>query len=205
VSDYGLDDRATGVRSLAGVKRIFPLASVSRPALGPTQPPVQWVPGVLSPGLKRGQGVTLTTHPHLVPRSWMSRSYIPLPASASMACRGTALLIYIYIYTHTHIYINIYIYIPRTNIIQLSDHTVSLCSSGSIVSDYGPGRGKGFFLYPLCPSGSTQPPVQWVPGVLFPGVKRGRGVMLTTHPHLVPRSWMSRSCISSPPKRLHGV
>jgi hypothetical protein len=25
---------------------IFPLASVSRPALGPTQPPVQWAPGV---------------------------------------------------------------------------------------------------------------------------------------------------------------
>jgi hypothetical protein len=48
-------------------ERIFPLASVSRPALGPTQPPVQWVPGVLSPGLKRGQGVPLTTHPHLVP------------------------------------------------------------------------------------------------------------------------------------------
>jgi hypothetical protein len=30
--------------------------------------------GFLSPGLKRGRGVTLTTHPHLVPRS-MSRSY----------------------------------------------------------------------------------------------------------------------------------
>jgi hypothetical protein len=44
-------------------ERIFPVASVSRPALGPTQPPVQWVPGVLSPGLKRGRGVTLTTHP----------------------------------------------------------------------------------------------------------------------------------------------
>jgi hypothetical protein len=68
VSDYGLDDRAIGVRSLAGAED-FPLASVSRPALGPTQPPVQWVPGVLSPGVKRGRGVTLTTHLHLVPRS----------------------------------------------------------------------------------------------------------------------------------------
>jgi hypothetical protein len=66
VSDYGLDDRAIGVRSPAGAKDF---SSVSRPALGPTQPPVQWVPGVLSPGVKRGRGVTLTTHPHLVSRS----------------------------------------------------------------------------------------------------------------------------------------
>jgi hypothetical protein len=47
VSDYGLDDRAIGVDPRRG-QRIFPLTSVSRPALGPTQPPVQWVPGVLS-------------------------------------------------------------------------------------------------------------------------------------------------------------
>jgi hypothetical protein len=53
-------------------ERNFPLASVSRPTLGP---PVQLVPGVLSPELKNGRGVTLTTHPHLVPRSRMSRSY----------------------------------------------------------------------------------------------------------------------------------
>jgi hypothetical protein len=39
--------------------RIFPLASVSRPALRPMQHPIQWVP---SPGLKRGRGVSLTTH-----------------------------------------------------------------------------------------------------------------------------------------------
>jgi hypothetical protein len=59
---------------------------MSRPALGPTQPPVQWVPGALSPGVKRGRGVMLTTHPYLV------GAIPPLPPSASMACRGTALL-----------------------------------------------------------------------------------------------------------------
>jgi hypothetical protein len=37
-------------------QEIFPLASVSRPALGPTQSPVQWVPGVLSPGVKARPG-----------------------------------------------------------------------------------------------------------------------------------------------------
>jgi hypothetical protein len=55
VSDYGLDDRAIGVRSPAGAKD-FSLFSVSRPALGPTQPPVQWVPGVLSPRIKARPG-----------------------------------------------------------------------------------------------------------------------------------------------------
>ena len=34
----------------------------SRPALGPTQPPVQWVPG-LSRGVEGGRGVTQTPHP----------------------------------------------------------------------------------------------------------------------------------------------
>jgi hypothetical protein len=63
--------------------QIFPVTSVSRPALGLTQPPVQWVPGLLSPGVKGGRGVTLTTHPHLVPRSWMSRSCNSSPPCAS--------------------------------------------------------------------------------------------------------------------------
>jgi hypothetical protein len=90
VSGYWLDDRAIEVRSPAKAKD-FSSSSVSRPALGPTQPPVQWVPGVLSPGLKRGRGVTLTTQPYLVPRSRMSRSYTPLPPSGSVACSGTAL------------------------------------------------------------------------------------------------------------------
>jgi hypothetical protein len=39
----------------------------------------------------------------------------------------------------------------------------------------------------------------------FLGVKCGRGLMLTTHPHLMSRSRMIRSYISSPPWHLHDV
>ena len=59
---YGLD--GPGIESRWG--RDFP--QLSRPALRPTQPPVQWVPG-LSRGVRCCRGVTLTLHPLLVPRS----------------------------------------------------------------------------------------------------------------------------------------
>jgi hypothetical protein len=71
VSDYGLDDRAIGIRSPAGEKDFSCILCVQTGS----EAHVQWVPGVLSPGVKRGRGMTLTTHPHLVPWSWMSRSY----------------------------------------------------------------------------------------------------------------------------------
>jgi hypothetical protein len=57
-TDYGLD--VLGIESRWG--RDF--SHMSRPALGPTQPAVQWIPG-LSWGYS-GQGVVLTTSP---PRS----------------------------------------------------------------------------------------------------------------------------------------
>jgi len=69
-TDYGLD----GPGSNPGGDEIL---RPSRPALGYTQSPVKWVPG-LSPRVKCGRGVVLTTHPLLVSRSWKSRA-IPLP------------------------------------------------------------------------------------------------------------------------------
>jgi hypothetical protein len=49
---YGLDDRGVGVRVPVG-PRIFFFSTSSRPALGSTQPLIQWVPGALSTGVKR--------------------------------------------------------------------------------------------------------------------------------------------------------
>jgi hypothetical protein len=57
---YGLG--GPGIESRWG--RDFP--RLSRPSLGPTQSPVQWVPGI-SLGVQSGRGVTLTPHPLLVP------------------------------------------------------------------------------------------------------------------------------------------
>jgi hypothetical protein len=45
-----------------------------KPALGPTHPPIQWVPGGLSLGIKR-----LITHLHLMPRLRMVDLYFHSP------------------------------------------------------------------------------------------------------------------------------
>jgi hypothetical protein len=73
---YGLDDRGSRVRFPAGLG-ISLYTTASGTALGPTQPPIQWVPGTLSLGVKR-PGVKLTTHLHLVPRLKISGAIHPL-------------------------------------------------------------------------------------------------------------------------------
>ena len=87
---------------------------------------------------------------------------------------------------------------------------ISSCNSFTTTSGYGRGSSVGIATDygldgPRSNSGGdknfrpsrpalrpTQPPVKCVPG-LFPGVKCGRGVLLTTHPLLVPWSWKSRA------------
>jgi hypothetical protein len=78
VSGYGLDDRALEVRSPAEVRN-FSSNLCIQTVSGAHPASCTMRTGVLSPGLKRGRGVTLTTHPHLVPKSWMSRSYTSSP------------------------------------------------------------------------------------------------------------------------------
>jgi hypothetical protein len=57
VSGYGLDGQAIEVRSPAGAKDISSSLCVQTGSGA-----VQCVPEVLSPEIKRGRGVTLTTH-----------------------------------------------------------------------------------------------------------------------------------------------
>jgi hypothetical protein len=67
---------------------IFLLTTASRPALGSTYPPIQWVPGALSLGVK-WRGVKPNAHLHLAPRPWMRGAIPPLPNTLSW--RGSQL------------------------------------------------------------------------------------------------------------------
>jgi hypothetical protein len=75
---YRLDHRRVGVESRWGQE-----FSPHRPdrLLRSTEPPIQWVPGALSPGVKRPG--RLTTHLQLVPRSRKCGSIHPLPHTPS--------------------------------------------------------------------------------------------------------------------------
>jgi hypothetical protein len=86
-------------------------------------------------------------------------------------------------------------------------------SSVSIVSDYRledrgsiPAEAKDFSSSLCVQTSSEAHPAAYPMGTggSLAGVQRGRGVMLTTHPSLVPRSRMSGIYTSSPPYRLHG-
>jgi hypothetical protein len=94
VCDYTLDDRTTEVRSPAEAKDFSCSICVERPS----QPPIQWTPGVLSPGGKARSGSDSDHSPHLVPRSRMSRSYTSSPHFHLHGASGTALLLWHQLY-----------------------------------------------------------------------------------------------------------
>jgi hypothetical protein len=81
-------DWTTGVRSWTG-ENDFYSTSASRLPLGPTQPPIQWVPGVLSLRVKCSHYVTLTPQPHLLSRSRMSRRCISCPLLDLLECHDS--------------------------------------------------------------------------------------------------------------------
>jgi hypothetical protein len=53
-NSYGLEDRGIGVKRPGRVKN-FLFSVISKPALMSAQPPIQWVPGVLSLGGKAAE------------------------------------------------------------------------------------------------------------------------------------------------------
>jgi len=110
---------------------------LSRLALGTTQPPVQWVPG-LSRGVKSGQGVTLTPHPLLVLWSRKGRA-IPLlplwavqPVQSLSACTRVHFIFYLCLLDnlqHTDNW-----HSTSTNVLNQSvvQHNYSKCICGTI-------------------------------------------------------------------------
>jgi hypothetical protein len=89
---YPILNLQTGRQGIDTCQRqtIFPLACVQ------TTSEAHPAYCTMVPRAKRGRGVTLTTHPYILPTSRMSRSYVlPLPLSACMASSGAASLYFL--------------------------------------------------------------------------------------------------------------
>ena len=114
----------------------------------------------------------MTTHPHLEPRLRKEYSYTPTPPlgiSDMFQCE-------LYLLT-----------LPYMGRVAQSVERPTTCWT---VRDRIPVRTR-FSARPDRPWG---PPASCKMGTgSFPGVKCGRGVLLTTHPLLLPRSWKSRA------------
>jgi hypothetical protein len=84
---------------------ILLFTTMSQPDLVPTQPPIQWVPGLFHWG-QGSCGMKLTTHLHLAPKSRMRGAIPPVIQYAFMAwcsvkkAQGQQ---YAHTQTHTHL------------------------------------------------------------------------------------------------------
>jgi hypothetical protein len=164
---------------------IFLFTTASGTALGPIQPPVQWVPGALSLGVKR-------------PRREGDHSP-PYSAEIKNAWSYTS--------TPQYIFVAWCLVKHRDD---LNEYDLKLHTAlGYGLDDRGleSRHGVGIFLFTTASRsavGPTQPPIQWAPGALSPGVK-GPG---REPDHLPPSSAeVKNACnyTSTPLIRLHGV
>jgi hypothetical protein len=82
--------------SSPGRDKTFFLSKTFRPVLGPIQPPIQWVQGLLYRRWS-DRGVKLTIHLHLVPGLGMKGPIPPVPLYAPMVCTGSTVPLRLYI------------------------------------------------------------------------------------------------------------
>jgi len=140
--------------------------------------------GIVSfPGVKSGRGVMLTPHPLLLSRSRKSRAIPLLPLGVVRTLQTLSAC------TRVH-----FTFFTSTNV----NLPCGLGSSVGIATELRAGRSGIESRW-----GRDFPPVQTGPGAhptscemgtgSFPELKCGRGVLLITHPLLVPRSWKSRA------------
>jgi len=134
----------------------------STPALGPTQSPIQWVPGLFPGGRVTGAGID---HPHLAPRLRKEWSCTSTPLWAFVVCSRVTFTFYLYLVPHG---------VPG--------------SVFGVATDYGlddpaiESRWGARFSAPVQTGPGTHSASCTIGTGSFPGVKSGRGVTLTPHP-----------------------
>jgi hypothetical protein len=97
-------------------------------------------------------------------------------------------------------------YLYEYSVLEICSETPLLCGPGGsvdIATDYGMDGPRiisrwGRDFLPVQTGPGAHPASYTMATGSFPGVKCGRGVLLTTHPVLAPRSWKSRA-IPLPP------
>jgi hypothetical protein len=145
------------------VLRIFLFATASRPALGPTQPSIQWVAGDISPGVKRPgrEADHSSLSSAKVKNAWSYTSTSPYAFMAWCLVKHRDNVRYVTLRYVTLRYITL--------------HYITIVGWTIGILAFDSQWGLEIFLFTTASRtalGSIQPPMQWVPGALSMGVKR---------------------------------
>jgi hypothetical protein len=187
-----------------------------------TQPPILWVPGLsrgwngrdvaltthphLAPRLKKEQSYTYTPLWDFVACSRMNFTFtftFTLPLWTCHRASGSEWHLRRFrLYKCVTLISNVCLVYTLNRTQAFIDYMCMSCGPGSsvgIVTDYGlhgPGiesRWGGRFSAPVHTGPGAHPASCTMGAGSLPGVKCGWGVLLTTHPLLVPKSWKSRA------------